>query len=74
MAYDIDQVTSTFNSLTEQIKNQLNEQFELGRIKGTDYANVYSSLMNTALQLSFETPIKEAQVEQIKKQTSIMNR
>jgi len=74
MAYDTTQVLSVFDALSDKIKNQLDEQFKQGRIKGTDYANVYSNLMNTVLQLSFESPIKDSQVKQIEKQIAIMNK
>jgi len=68
MAYDIEQVKTVYDELTAKVKADLDKQFNKGRLKGTDYANVYSTLMNTCLQLAFEAPMKEAQIGLIKEQ------
>ena len=68
MAYDINQIKRVYDELTQKIKNDLNEQFINGRLKGSDYANVYASLMSTCVQLAFESPLKEAQTGLIKEQ------
>ncbi len=60
--YDIAQINSVYDDLAHKIKTDLDEQFNRGRIKGTDYATVYSNLMNTILQLSFDAPLKDTQV------------
>ena len=61
--FDIELVNSTYEDLSAKVKADLDEQFNKGRIKGTDYANVYSNLINTILQLSFEAPLREVQIE-----------
>jgi len=63
--YDLTQVRDVFKQLTDDIKADLDYQYRQGRLKGTDYANVYTQLMQTALQLSFEAPIREQQVLEI---------
>jgi len=68
MAYDTNQIRRVYDELTQKIKNDLNEQFINGRLKGSDYANVYASLMSTCMQLAFEAPLKEAQTGLIKEQ------
>ncbi len=73
MAYDIEQVKTVYDELTAKVKADLDEQFNKGRLKGTDYANVYSNLMNTVVQLAFESPLKEAQVKQTDAQTELIN-
>ena len=59
--YDIAQVESIYDSLTAKVKADLNEQFNQGRIKGSDYANVYAQLMGQCLQLAFQAPLNEKQ-------------
>jgi len=68
MAYDLTQVTETYNALTEKVKADLDEQFNLGRLKGSDYANAYTQLMSQVLQLSFQTPINDSQVQLYERQ------
>jgi len=60
--YDIDQVKSVYDELTTKVKADLDEQFNLGRLKGSDYAEVYAKLMDECLQLAFEAPLKEAEL------------
>ena len=60
--YDITQVQSVYDSLTTKVKTDLDNQFTLGRLKGSDYASVYSKLMGECLQLAFEAPLKDAEV------------
>ena len=69
MAYDLNQVTTAYDALTAKVKSDLDEQFNLGRLKGSDYANVYSQLMSECLRLSFSAPINDTQVELYKRQT-----
>ena len=61
--YDIGQVIETYNELTNRVKQDLNEQYELGRLAGADYANVYATLMAEILRLSFEAPLRDKDIE-----------
>lgn len=69
--YNISQVGSIYDSLTQKVKEDLDEQFEKGRLKGTDYANVYAQLMDRCLQLAFQSPLNEAQVRKINSDRAI---
>lgn len=78
--YDTEQISEVFDVLVNKIKQELDDQYTRGRLKGTDYANVYSNLMNTALQLANQSPINESQVNKnnedillIKKQEELTN-
>lgn len=68
MAYDLTQVTNAYDILTAKVKADLDEQFNLGRLKGNDYANAYTQLMSQVLQLSFQTPLNDAQVQLYERQ------
>ena len=68
MSYDIAQVESVYDSLTTKIKTDLDEQFNLGRIKGSDYANVYAQLIQTCIQLAFKSPLDDIQVQVYQRQ------
>ena len=61
--FDISLVKSTYDDLANKVKSDLDEQFNRGRIKGTDYANVYANLMNEILQLAFQAPIQAKDIE-----------
>jgi hypothetical protein len=61
MAYDIAQVVSTYKTLTGLVRGDLQIELDANRIKGTEYADTYQALMNTCLQLSMETPLKDEQ-------------
>jgi len=74
MAYDIEQVKTVYDELTAKVKADLDEQFNKGRLKGTDYANVYSTLMNTCLQLAFQAPLNEEQKNTQVKQQELLER
>jgi len=63
MAYDLEQVKTAYDELTAKVKADLDEQYSLGRLKGSDYANAYTQLMSQVLQLSFQTPLNDAQVQ-----------
>ena len=62
MAYDIGQVSYIFDELSTKIKAQLDEEYRNGRIKGTEYADVYNELMKSILGLAFDAPLKEKQL------------
>ena len=68
MAYDLTQVTTTYKALTALVKADLDEQLAKGRIKGTEYAETFKALMNTCLQLSMDTPLKDEQAQLYKRQ------
>ena len=59
MSYDLQQVIETFDTLSSKVKAELDTQYSSGRIKGSDYANVFNNLMNTILQLSIDAPLKD---------------
>jgi len=61
--YDMQQVVSNYNILTNEITKDLEEQYKQGRIKGPEYAEVYHKLMSQCLQHAFQTPLMEAQTE-----------
>lgn len=71
MAYDIAQVTSVYDTLTAKVKTDLDAQFNAGRLKGSDYSNVYSKLMSECLQLAFEAPLKAEQILSIEKDIAL---
>jgi len=77
---DLKRVIDTYDVLSAKIKNDLNDEFKKGRIKGTEYANVYSSLMGIILQLAFQTPeqdhktcLLDAQRENVIRSTAKMD-
>ena len=51
--YDAVKLEALYDSITKLVKRDLDEQLQLGRIKGTEYANIYSILMKDAMQLAF---------------------
>ena len=63
MAYDLAEVGTAYKTLSGLVQADLDEEFKSNRIKGTEYADVYASLMGTVLQLSFEAPFKDAQTK-----------
>ena len=71
--YDMSQVVVNFKILGGQIKTELDKQFDEGRIKGTEYADVFNKLMSQALGFAFESPTKDAQTQQIEAQTELIN-
>ena len=61
--YDMPQVEAAYATITDLVSNDLNHQFDSNRIKGTEYADTYQALMNTALQLAMDAPLKAGQLE-----------
>jgi len=61
--YDIEQIESIFDRLAQKVKTELDTQYELKRIKGTEYAEVYEKLINAILLASFDAPLKEKEME-----------
>jgi hypothetical protein len=45
------------------VKAELDDRFERGYLKGTEYTEAFIKLMSEAMQLAFEGPLKQAQVE-----------
>ena len=77
---DLKRVIDTYDVLSAKVKNDLNDEFKKGRIKGTEYANVYSNLMGIILQLAFQTPeqdrkacLLDAQRENVIRSTAKMD-
>jgi len=69
--YDIRQISVLYSTLAGQVKKELDEQFEAQKIKGTEYADVFNKLMDRVLTLAFEAPLKDAQVNQVLKETEL---
>ena len=67
------QVIVNYNLFAGQIKKELDDQFDSGRIKGTEYADVFNKLMSQAMQYAFESPLKEEQVKQAIEQTLLID-
>lgn len=53
MAFDTAQFDIVFDKLTSKVKTELTEQYNAKRILGNEYAEVYSRLMERALQLAY---------------------
>ena len=66
------EVVVNYKRLAGQIKKELDEQFDAGKIKGTEYADVFNKLMSQALNHAFESPLRDAQVLQTKEQTELI--
>ena len=59
MAVDITQIGSVYDSLEAKIKATLDEQWNNGRLTGSDYAQVLSSTLNTAMNLAVQAVQKQ---------------
>ena len=57
-----DIIESNYLRLAKLVKEDLDEQFTKNRIKGAEYATVYSNLMSTILQLSFQAPKQDHEI------------
>ena len=68
MSYDLTQIDEVYNNLTSKIKTDLDNQYQLGRLTGSDYATVYAQLMGQCLQLAFQTPKLSEEVVLTQKQ------
>jgi len=73
--FDIELVKSVYSELSSLIKTDLDNEFNKGRIKGSDYAKVYSQLIDRVLQLSFQAPdvAKDIELKQAQKDELIKN-
>jgi len=65
MSYDLTQVNEAYDNLTSKIKTDLDNQYQLGRLTGSDYANVYAQLIGQCLQLAFQAPIDDKQISKL---------
>ena len=63
MAYDYGEVALGFATLSKLVETKLSAEYETGRIKGTEYADVFNQLMQEILRLSFDSPLKDSQKE-----------
>ena len=63
MAYDYGEVALGFATLSKLVETKLAGEYESGRIKGTEYADVFNQLMQEILKLSFDSPLKDSQKE-----------
>ena len=59
----MNEVTDAYAILTELVSTDLQNEFLAGRIKNTEYADTYQKLMNTALNLAYDTPQRTEQSE-----------
>ena len=70
MAVDIAQIETVYEELMANVEATLTEQFNVGYVKGADYANVLSQAMTAAMQLAamsvIEQPVKDAQLLDMK--------
>jgi len=57
-----DIIESNYLKLAKLVKDDLDEQFNMNRIKGAEYANVYSNLMSAILQLAFQSPKQDHEI------------
>ena len=55
--------TGHFDKLINAVNGNLEIQFDEGRIKGTDYANVYLSSLQSALQLALQIEVEEKKLK-----------
>ena len=65
------QVVVNYQLLAGQVKKELDEQFDAGKIKNTEYADVFNKLMSQALGYAFESPIKDQQLLQLIEETGL---
>jgi len=63
MYFDKTMVIELYDTLTEKVKTDLDAQYSIGRLTGSDYANVYAQLMGQCLQLAYQTPIQDKDIE-----------
>jgi len=71
MAVDIAQIGTVYDSLETKIKATLDEQWNSGRLTGSDYATVLSSTLNNALSLAVKTVQEQPSIDA---QTSLYQR
>ena len=70
MMYDMNMVIASYEDITKKFKYDLDIEWGKGRIKGTEYADAYKALMDSAMRLAFQTPSLDVDVE-IKEQQKL---
>ena len=60
---------NALDQVNSKIEGYLNNQYNKGRLKGTDYANVYAQLISTAIQTTMNQGFSANQQENQTKQT-----
>jgi len=68
---DLTQVEALYDLLSDKAKNDLDEQFNKQRIKGSEYAAAYSQLMNTIISVCVQAPKIDADAETGKSQVEV---
>ena len=74
MAFDLNLVSESFEMITNKFKVELQEQLASGRIKSTEYADVYKSLMDRAMQLAWQTPTLDMDISLKQKQEELADK
>jgi len=76
MAVDIQGIEALYDSLEAKIKATLDEQWNEGRLTGSDYAQVLSSTLTETMQLAVKTvqnqPIVDAQIAESNAKISLL--
>lgn len=55
--------TGIFDKLMVSVKSHIQDEYDKGRLKGADYANVYLGVMQAVLAQSIEFSLREKQTE-----------
>ena len=76
MAVDIAQISTVYDSLEAKVKATLDEQWNNGRLTGSDYAQVLSSTLTQAMQLAVQSvqnqPEIDAKIAETNAQTALL--
>ena len=62
------QVMVNYKIMASQVTRDLDKQFSEGKIKNTEFADVYNSLMAKVLSMAFESPISDGKLSQLESQ------
>lgn len=80
MAYDLNEVINAYNEITKKLKYDLDVEFAGKRIRGTEYADTYKALMDSAMKMAWQTPtlskddeIKDKQLENLIKEGLLLD-
>jgi len=71
--YDIRQIGIVFDAMAGKVKQELDEQFDKKRIKETEYADVFNKLMDRALVLAYDAPLKNQQLLDSEKKNQLLD-
>ena len=76
MAVNIVEIGSVYDALETKISETLTSQYDMGRLKGAEYADVLAAsmaaLINASVQTVQQQPLTDAQVEQAAAQTNLI--